>query len=143
MAKYRSIPTILKALMKNPRASDRRIAQIVRTSQPTVTRARTFLEESKLMRFAAIPQYQDLGYSIMAISEIVIMDEDKRVSTSNTMKNDTRIIAVFESLRGFVLISIHKDFLSCITFLREYGLTTNFLVDIKTGIVKDFDFSDL
>jgi len=30
-----------------------------------------------------------------------------------------------------------------ITFLREYGLTTNFLVDIKTGIVKDFDFSDL
>jgi DNA-binding Lrp family transcriptional regulator len=130
---------IIKALQGHPRASDREVARIVGTiSQPTVTRHRQYIQEKGLLRFVAIPKYSDQGYSVLAISTLLVKDEE----TIHKAKNDKRIIATF-IWTDLCTISIHKSIIEYREFLEEYTGEVVFLTDIETGIVKDFDFSKI
>ena len=60
---------ILSELMKEAKMSDREVAERLRVSQPTVTRRRKRLEKAGIVReYTAIPDFQRVGYHIMAIT---------------------------------------------------------------------------
>jgi DNA-binding Lrp family transcriptional regulator len=48
--------------------SDRKIAKIVKTSQPTVTRRRTELDKEELLEYTAFPSLKKLGFEILAFT---------------------------------------------------------------------------
>ena len=59
---------LLFELMKNSRRSDRTLAKVLKTSQPTVTRRRARLEKDFIDGYTAIPKWEKLGYEILAIT---------------------------------------------------------------------------
>ena len=59
---------ILFELMKNARISDRKLAKLLGTSQPTVSRKRAFLEKELLEGYTAVPKWEKLGYEIFALT---------------------------------------------------------------------------
>ena len=60
---------LLSELMKNSRRSDRELAKAIGSSQPTVTRTRTRLEEKGYIReYALIPDFAKLGFELMSLT---------------------------------------------------------------------------
>jgi DNA-binding Lrp family transcriptional regulator len=60
---------IIAELMKNSRRSDREIAKLVGTSQPTVSRTIKKLEKEGIIKeYTMIPDFKKLGYQIMGVS---------------------------------------------------------------------------
>ena len=59
---------VLTELIKDSRKSDREVAKTLGVSQPTVTRIRTKLEKSGVIKeYTLIPDFKKLGYQIMAV----------------------------------------------------------------------------
>jgi DNA-binding Lrp family transcriptional regulator len=60
---------LIAELMKNSRRSDRELAKIIGTSQPTVSRTIKRLEkEGVIKEYTMIPDFKKLGYQIMGVS---------------------------------------------------------------------------
>src|SRR4030043_213429 len=59
---------IISELVKNSRLSDRQLARILKTSQPTVTRRRKMLDNEGLLGYTAIPDLKKLGFEILAFT---------------------------------------------------------------------------
>ena len=59
---------LLYELVKNPRLSDRQIARVLGSSQPTITKKRTAFEKNGLLEYTAIPNFKKLGYEILAFT---------------------------------------------------------------------------
>lgn len=60
---------LIPELMRNSRRSDRELARILGTSQPTVTRIRTKLEKEGFIReYTIIPDFCRIGYTLIAIT---------------------------------------------------------------------------
>jgi DNA-binding Lrp family transcriptional regulator len=58
---------LLKILMKNSKLSDREIAKRLKSSQPTVTRLRRFLEKQGWIKsYTVVPEFGKVGYKILA-----------------------------------------------------------------------------
>ena len=112
---------ILSELLKNSRLSDRQIAKLVDTSQPTVTRRRTMLEKEVIEGYTTIPKWDKLGYEIIAIT---FLKSRVRFSSQTTKRKATEkggrwvmkqpnIIMVSEGNgmgKNGVIISVHLDY---------------------------------
>jgi DNA-binding Lrp family transcriptional regulator len=62
---------LISELMKNSRRSDRELAKVLGTSQPTVNRMIQRLQkEGKVKAYSMIPDFAKLGFSVMAITFI-------------------------------------------------------------------------
>ena len=59
---------ILSELMKNARTSDRHLAKLLGTSQPTVSRRRASLEKKLIDGYTAVLKWDKLGYEIFAVT---------------------------------------------------------------------------
>jgi DNA-binding Lrp family transcriptional regulator len=59
---------IISKLIKNPRVSDRQLAKILKTSQPTITRRRGIIEKEELLEYTSIPNLKKLEFEILAIT---------------------------------------------------------------------------
>ena len=60
---------VLSELMKNSRRSDRELARAMKSSQPTVTKARRKLEkQGYIEEYTMIPHFDKLGYEILAVT---------------------------------------------------------------------------
>ena len=60
---------LLSELLKNSKRSDRELAKILKTSQPTISRMRhTLVKKGVIREFTAIPDPEKLGYEIMAVT---------------------------------------------------------------------------
>ena len=59
-------------LLKNSHRSDRELAKVLRTSQPTVTRIRNKLEkEGFIQEYSIIPHFVKLGFEILVIDRSI------------------------------------------------------------------------
>ena len=59
---------LLYELVKNPRLSDRQIARVLGSFQPTITKKRTAFEKNGLLEYTAILNFKKLGYEILAFT---------------------------------------------------------------------------
>ena len=60
---------LVAELLKNCRRSDRELARVLKTSQPTITRARQKIEREGYVRsYTFIPDCRKLGYEIIAFT---------------------------------------------------------------------------
>lgn len=154
---------LLFEFVKNCKRSDREIAKVVGVSQPTITRKRTKLVETGLIKqFTAIPSLDRIGYEIAALTFT-----NMKASTSESLKNlknkerdwakkNDEIVFASAGLgmdMNGVIISVHKNYTDYQNFLTE--LRTNWaehIVNIRSFILslrnrekvtKDFSFASL
>ena len=138
---------ILSELMKNSKASDRKLAKKIGVSQPTVTRRRARLEKEVIESYTAIPKWEKLGYNLIVITLIKVkMDtltkenyEPTRKQGLKWFKNQPKIIMA-GTCRGpttdFFLISVHKNYPDYDEFIRDYRLEWGkFIEDVQPVLV--------
>jgi DNA-binding Lrp family transcriptional regulator len=125
---------LVSELMRNSRRSDRELAKALGVSQPTITRTRTKLEKTGLIReYTMIPNFEDLGFEIMALTFFRWLkscddQEFAKVMEAGTEMHRRKGLPVFMVVRGlgsngdFVIISIHES----------YSAYQKYLDDIKT-----------
>jgi len=113
---------ILSELMKNARRSDRELARLIGTSQPTVTRIRTKLEKNGYIReYTVIPNFQKLGYQILAVTHFKYkkrfdaeqIKKAKKILGKSFTEGPFEIIMAERGLGGGyngVMISVHRDY---------------------------------
>jgi DNA-binding Lrp family transcriptional regulator len=138
---------ILFELMKNARRSDRQLAKILGTSQPTVTRKRVSLERSIIDGYTAIPKWEELGYEIFAItlvkSKPVLGSREKyEIVRKRGMKwlNNQSNIIMGGGCRGMgvnsFMISLHRTYSDYDEFMNSFRLELGDTVDdVQTVLV--------
>jgi len=142
---------ILSELMKNSHESDRDIAKKFGISQPTVSRVRNqLLKEGYIKEYTVMPDFNKLGYSIMAFTFPKLKtlskeqrEEARKISLEDMKKAPSEII-LFERGIGTdfdgVIISLHKDYTSYARLLRrtkDYPFIEsckNLLIDLNDKI---------
>jgi len=113
---------ILSELMKNARRSDRELARLIGTSQPTVTRIRTKLEKNGYIReYTVIPNFQKLGYQILAVTlfkykrrfDAEKVKKAKKILGKSFSEGPFEIIMAERGLGGgynAIMMSVHRDY---------------------------------
>ena len=138
---------ILFELMKNCKASDRKIAKKVGVSQPTITRRRARLEREVIDSYTAIPKWDKLGYEILAItlvkSPLKFASNEKRKNARDKamgwLAKQPNVI-MGSGCRGMgmtgIMISLHKTYSDLDEFLTNHRHHLgNLLEDLQTVII--------
>ncbi|MDH5448287.1 MAG: winged helix-turn-helix transcriptional regulator [Candidatus Bathyarchaeota archaeon] len=108
---------ILFELVKNSKISDRKLAKKIGVSQPTVTRRRAGLEKEELLDYTAIPNFEKLGFEIMAFTfghwKHGTSPDEKPSEAKSFLSKYPNIIFVSTG-RGCgmdrMFVSVHKDY---------------------------------
>jgi DNA-binding Lrp family transcriptional regulator len=120
---------LVSELMKNSRRSDRELAKAIGTSQPTVTRLRTRLQnEGFIAEYTMIPNYLKLGFHIAAFSFFRVRESlnakelvEARGIGQQVSKDGFPEVIVCERGSGLgcqvVSVSFHKDYAAYMDFL--------------------------
>ena len=138
---------ILYELMKNAKASDRKLAKTIGVSQPTVTRRRARLEKEVIEGYTAIPKWKTLGYEILAFTFVKTIQtlgtkekykEATKRGTEWLMKHPNIIMSGGcrgMNTNGFIL-SVHKSYSDLDNFLFEHKRNLgDMFTDIQTILV--------
>jgi DNA-binding Lrp family transcriptional regulator len=150
---------ILFELIKNSKISDRKLAQALGVSQPTVTRRRAMLEREKLLDYTAIPNLEKLGFEILALTYArcnhEAHPEEKEADAKVFLSKHPNVIFVSTG-RGLgmnrMLVSLHKNYTDYAEFtkkLREgwgksFTNVDTFMVSLKgDSILRQFTFKFL
>jgi DNA-binding Lrp family transcriptional regulator len=118
---------IISGLVKNPRLSDRQLAKILRTSQPTVTRRRGQLEKDNLLKYTAIPNMKELGFEILAITlgNRAAFPKTAQLNIQKAQDFNERHHCIIFNTTGAglnsdrVIVSVHEDYADYSRFYRE------------------------
>jgi DNA-binding Lrp family transcriptional regulator len=141
-------------LLKNSRRSDRELAKAIGTSQPTVTRALRRLEkEGCIKEYTIIPNFEKLGFKIMAITFLKRPKDVSAEELQKLMKLGKQIaeksgVKSILALRGMGLgydvavISIHEDYSSFLETLEgikqfphaDISSLQSFLIDLTDKV---------
>ena len=138
---------LLSELMKNAKRSDRQIAKVLKSSQPTITRTRAFLEKELIDGYTIIPKWEKLGYNILAITFVKTKqalgikeryEAAHKKGTKWLMKQPNIIMS--GGCRGMgmdgFLMSVHKSYSDFDEFMFNHKRELGELVDdIQTVIV--------
>jgi DNA-binding Lrp family transcriptional regulator len=153
---------LLMEYLKDSSRSEGQIAKVLGVSQPTVSKLKSKLLTSGIVRhFSAIPALSKIGYEILAFSLI-------KFNTENVMNNWAEVTKmakdwmqkhpeiIFDSrAEGMgvdaINISVHKDYAAYKEFLAQSKLIWGkffsemnyILVDIQQGINKPLSFKYL
>jgi DNA-binding Lrp family transcriptional regulator len=159
MAKLKTIDyKLLWELMKNSRRSDRELAKVLGTSQPTVSRRRIIIEKSFIDGYTAIPKWEKIGFELVAFTfvkhKIKYAKPEVRAAGFKKveewmMKQPNVILAIDGQGMGWdgVCISFHKSYSDFTEFMRKHNSelsellieTQSFIADINpTTIRKPF-----
>lgn len=131
---------ILFELMKNAKASDRKLAKKIGVSQPTITRRRARLEKELIEDYTAIPKWEKLGYEIFAIT---LIKSKSNFSSLEHYKNvqkqgikwlmDQPNIIMGGGIEGMgmnsFILSFHKKYSDYNQFLHKLNLEMGSLID--------------
>jgi DNA-binding Lrp family transcriptional regulator len=149
-------------LLKNSRRSDRQLAKAIGTSQPTVTRALRRLEKEGYIReYTIIPDFEKLGFKIMAITflkrpkDVSAEELEKLMKLGKDIAEKKGMKSVL-ALRGMGLgydvavVSIHEDYSSFLEVLEgikqfphaDISSLQSFLIDLTDKVqYRSFTFS--
>ncbi len=149
---------LLFELMKDSKKSDRQLAKILGVSQATVSRMRTRLVmEGTIKEFTIIPDFEKLGYELMAITagRFKIPSSPERIARGRKWAARFPNVIFVSRTQGMgknaMLISLHKDY----TDYNEFFQNTvsewadaienleSMLISLKGVIVKPLSFSYL
>ncbi len=121
---------ILSGLMKNSKISDRKLAEIIGVSQPTVTRRRAKMEKELSIDYTAIPNFSKLGMEILVFHFVQWKPTCTHVQTKDFQKrvdkflSDHPNIIFISSGQGLgmsrIAISIHKNYSEYVAFMTEF-----------------------
>jgi len=158
--KEEKLLSLLRALLKNSKRSDRDLAKAIKASQPTVTRNRKIL--GKYIRsYTIVPEFAKVGYEIVAFTFAKARTYHKKeieqkldVAKKWVMDHPNVIFASDgEGLgKDTVMISLHKNYSTYADFMREFSVdfadfvsdSQSFIVSLKTGLIfKPFDLTYL
>ena len=159
MAKLKTVDhKLLWELMKNSRRSDRELAKVLGTSQPTVSRRRMIIEKSFIDGYTAIPKWEKIGFELVAFTfvkhKIKYAKPEVRAAAFKKveewmMKQPNVILAIDGQGMGWdgVCVSFHKSYSDFTEFMRKHNSelsellidTQSFIADINpTTIRKPF-----
>jgi len=137
---------LLWELMKNSRRSDRQLAKVLGTSQPTVTRRRASLEKGFLDGYTAIPKWEKIGFELVAFSFVKhkikyakpeVREETFRKVEEWMMKQPNVILAIDGQGMGWdgIFVSFHKSYSDFAEFMRKHNSElSEFLIDSQSFI---------
>lgn len=152
---------LLLEMMVNCRRSDRELAKIVDVSQPTITRARRFLESQGFIReYTVFPDFEKVGIELVAFTFFRLKtgsgeEYNKIRSTASAFfeKNPNVVMALRGEGMGHdgIMVSLHTSFADFTSFMRDLKMTTsgtevvgNFLASMKDGNqYRDLTFKSL
>jgi len=158
--KEEKLVKLLKELIRNSRRSDRELAKTLKVSQPTVTRNRK-LAESYVRSYTIVPEFQKIGYEIVAITFAKAKTYDRKQAETKLEGQKKWVMQhpnVFFASDGeglgkdAVMLSLHKDYSKYADFMREYTVNfadfisdvQSFIISLKTGmVIKPFDLKYL
>ncbi|UCH32072.1 MAG: Lrp/AsnC family transcriptional regulator [Candidatus Bathyarchaeota archaeon] len=155
---------IVMELVKNAKISDRVLAKKIGVSQPTVTRRRTAMEKSGLLKYTALLDYPKFGFELMALnffqfkSRLAESLGDKRPFEKRVQEfiaSHPHLIFV-ASGRGLGMtrmgITIHRNYADYEAFANavdnEWGMYLarfeSFIISLRSkGLLRFFDFTHL
>ena len=124
---------ILAGLMKNSKISDRKLADSIGVSQPTITRRRARLEEELSLHYTVIPDFSKLGMEIIVFH--FVQWKSMGYETSNETKDFEKKVEEFLSEHPNIIfisggqgcgmsriaVSIHKDYSNYVAFKNEFN----------------------
>ena len=153
---------LVSEMLKNSKKSDRELAGILGVSQPTVSRTRARIEKEYIKTYTIIPDFQKLGYQIMAFTISKLKQSSENIPTEKMMQRAKEWIAkrpnvIFaadgEGLgKDFIIVSFHKNYSVYSKFARSFAMDwgasldnfESFLVSIGSGYtLRDFDLKYL
>jgi len=151
---------LVSEMLKNSKKSDRELAGILGVSQPTVSRTRARIEKEYIKTYTIIPDFEKLGYQIMAFTLAKKASGNEVVAEITTKSKkwvDKHPNVIFgaegEGLgKDLVLISFHKNYSAYGEFMRSFAMDwgtlldnfESFLVSIESGYrLRDFDLKYL
>jgi DNA-binding Lrp family transcriptional regulator len=116
---------LLVELIKNSSRSDRKLAKVLGTSQPTVTRMRNKLvKEGFIQEFTVIPDFVKMGFEIVAVTLAKTRFDPKlreRLKKSVMAKPNVIFCAGCEGLgKNRICISFHKNYADYYDFITKY-----------------------
>jgi DNA-binding Lrp family transcriptional regulator len=116
---------LLVELIKNSSRSDRKLAKVLGTSQPTVTRMRNKLvKEGFVQEFTVIPDFVKMGFEIVAVTLVKTRFDPKlreRLKKSVMAKPNIIFCAECEGLgKNRICISFHKNYADYFKFITKY-----------------------
>lgn len=123
---------LMSELMKNSRRSDRQLAKALGVSQPTVSRTIRKLEkEGYIKEYTMIPDFNKLGYQILAFSTCKLTEnlsrddiEETRKLVREEFKKEPLSYILGMSGMGMqadrMIVTYHEDFASYLKFLNRF-----------------------
>jgi DNA-binding Lrp family transcriptional regulator len=117
---------LISELMENSRKSDRELARAIGVSQPTVSRLRTKLEKTGVIKeYTMIPDFAKLGYQIMGVSFVTFEEPQKDGTAAESRKAVVEMEQKYPhaSLVAVNGIGLGKDTMF-ITFYKDYSAYT-------------------
>ena len=144
--------------------SDRDLARLMQTSQPTITRARHILKKEEYIRsYTVVPDFAKLGYMIMAFifgklhPHLQSTEAEKLVKQASEWVNKRPNVIYTADGQGLggkdiILVSLHRDYQDYVKFIHSYAFEwgqivsefETFIVSLKSELImKPFDMMHL
>lgn len=150
---------LLVELLKNSKRSDRELARVLNSSQPTITRARQKLEREGLIKgYTVVADWRKLGFEIMAFTFIKMRPEirSKEISKKVKQYSEKFPFAIYVAYgEGFgmtgVVVALHRNYRDYMNYLSLFRMEwKDYVEDIKSFItalgeseVKELSFTYL
>jgi DNA-binding Lrp family transcriptional regulator len=150
---------LLRELLKNSKRSDRELAELLKVSQPTITRTRHRLEKRDMIQdYTITPNFQKMGFELIAITLLKMKPEVHLPEMTEKAKAYTKqypnivFVGRGEGLgMNSVIVSFHQNFTDYTRLWnqtrvdwKDYVLDIkSFIVSCETGVIKRFSLTSL
>jgi DNA-binding Lrp family transcriptional regulator len=145
---------LLWELIKDCRRSDRTLAKILKSSQPTITRRRAKLEKEVIDGYTAIPKWGIIGFELVAFTFIKTTkghakpeEQKAAVRKGKEWMNKQPSVVFSAAGQGMgwdgITISFHRSYSDFADFKRRHDLENSeiisesqtFIVDLHPGLI--------
>jgi DNA-binding Lrp family transcriptional regulator len=134
--KRQKLLRLVSEMLKNSKKSDRELASILGVSQPTVSRTRARIEKEYIKTYTIIPDFEKLGYQIMAftLGKTASRNEvtAKIAQAKEWVNKHPNVIFGSEGEglgKDLVLISFHKTYSAYAEFMQSFAMKMGISLD--------------